>query len=138
MQGALWLLRSLIIACFRQCSFGGARTQNKVSQYHKPMEIVDGRPLQVRQQPIQILTAIMQNSGAAGIEAQIAFEIMGDAATDDLIEHPEFAFDRRRDRRQRFLLMPLPKNGQFTCHHAQSTLIQDDRAMSKYTSITPD
>ena len=71
MQAALWLLRSLIIASFRQCSFDGTRTQNKFSQYHKPLEIVDRGPLQLRQQPIQIGSAIMQNSGAAGIEAQI-------------------------------------------------------------------
>ena|SRR5205807_6991696 len=116
MQAALWLLRSLIVASFRQCSFDGTRTQNKFSQYPKPMEIVDRGPLQVRQQPIQIGSAIMQDSGPAGIEAQIAFEVMGDTATDDLIEHPEFAFDRRRNRRQRFLLMSLPKSVQFARH----------------------
>ena len=118
MQAALWLLRLLIIARFRRGSFDSTRTQNKFSQYHKPMEIVDCCPLQVRQQPIQIGTAIMQNSGATGIEAQFTFEVMDNTATDDLIEHPEFALDSRGDRRQRFLLMPLPKNGQFACHRA--------------------
>src|SRR5438094_4537450 len=121
MQAALWLLRSLIIASFRQCSFDGTRTQNKFSQYHKPLEIVDRGPLQLRQQPIQIGSAIMQNSATAGIEAQFTFEVMGNTATDDLIEHPEFAFDSRGDRRQRFLLMPLPKNGQFARHRLEHT-----------------
>src|ERR1700693_401698 len=101
MQAALWLLRLMIIVSFRQCSFDGTRTQTKSSQYPKPLEIVDRRPLQVRHQPIQIGSAIMQNSGAARIEAQTAFEIMGDTATDDLIEHPQFSFDRRGNRGQR-------------------------------------
>ena len=55
-----------------------------------------------------------------GNQVVVVVSARGDT-TDDLIEHPEFAFDRRGDRRQRFLLMPLPKNGQFARHRLEHT-----------------